>query len=115
MPVNIQITDTQIIVQAENGDTVVLDRQTGSPAARRAPARTRATPQVPDSVKVSPRWTVHVGDPVMGQHKKGGRKFRTTVRGIKEEHGSTFVQVADPRNGGTYFLALDRIAKATKY
>jgi hypothetical protein len=119
LPVNIEITDDEILVTVEDGTKVRLDRQDGGILTTRtaavAPpklftARKARTP-APQQIRVSPRWMVHVGDPVMGQHKKGGRKFLAKVRAIKEENGGGFVQVADPRNGGTYLLPLDRICR----
>lgn len=114
-PLNIHITDGVITITAEDGTIVSIDRVTGEVRPKRSPApqsSRRASITTISSTKVSPRWTVKVGDPVMAQHKKGGRKFRTTVRSITTEHDQTYVQVADPRNGGTYLLALDRIARA---
>jgi hypothetical protein len=127
LPLNIHITDGLITIKAEDGTVVSIDRVTGavqpkpSPSPRgsliqrssvlRPAVQRPSTPGI-TQVKVSPRWTVRVGDTVSAQHKKGGRKFRTEVKAIKVENGGTFVQVADPRNGGTYLLGLDRIARA---
>jgi hypothetical protein len=129
LPLNIHITDGLITIKAEDGTVVSIDRVTGeiqpkspSQSIRRTPVNPRRSlvqrssvlrPSTPGItfVKVSPRWTVRVGDTVSAQHKKGGRKFRTEVKAIKVENGGTFVQVADPRNGGTYLLGLDRIAR----
>jgi hypothetical protein len=113
LPINIHITDGLITIKAEDGTVVSIDRVTGATVPKRAsytPKPIKATLHN-SSVKVSPRWTLKVGDTVLAQHKKGGRKFRTTVRAITTENDQTFVQVADPRNGGTYLLALDRIAR----
>jgi hypothetical protein len=120
LPVNIEITDDEILVTAENGTRVRLSRQDGvmipplkASDLPRARAR-RVAQSLPDQVKVSPRWILHVGDFVLGQHKPGGRKFRAKVRAIKVENGTTYVQVADPRNGGTYLLPLDRLTRLSR-
>jgi hypothetical protein len=116
LSINVEITETQIVVTAENGTRVALSKRTGviaNPAD--APLRLRNPKVKAESLKISPRWIAKVGDAVMAQHKKGGRKFRTTIRAFKVENGSTYVQVADPRNGGTYLLGLDRITRASNY
>jgi hypothetical protein len=112
LSINVEITETQIVVTAENGTRVSLSKKTGvvaNPAD--APLRLRSPKVKAESLKISPRWIARVGDIVLAQHKKGGRKFRTTIRAFKVENGATFVQVADPRNGGTYLLGLDRISR----
>lgn len=113
MPIDIQITDTQVIVTAENGTRVALSRHTGvvAPPPASSGQRLRVTRPKVEQVKISPRWIAHVGDTVLGQHKPGGRKFRTTIRAFKVEKGTTYAQVSDPRNGGTYLLALDRLTR----
>ena len=67
--------------------------------------------QQTQSIKVSPGWRLKVGDAVIAQHRAGGRKFQTTVRAFLTENGQTYVRVADPRNGGTYLLSLDRLSR----
>jgi hypothetical protein len=119
LPINIEITDDQILVTAENGTRVALSRRTGTiipppastgtPLKLHKPRAPRAT--APDQIKVSPRWILRVGDFVLGQHKPRGRKFRARVKAIKVENGTTYVQVHDPRSGGCYLLGLDRITR----
>jgi hypothetical protein len=122
LPVNIELTDDEILVTAENGTRVALSRRTGTiippprstgtPLKLHTPRPARAS--APDQVKVSPRWILRVGDFVLGQHKPRGRKFRARVKAIKVENGTTYVQVADPRNGGTYLLPLDRLTRLSR-
>jgi hypothetical protein len=115
LSINVEINETQIVVTTENGTRVAISKKTGAIASPpSSPVKLPVYPG-PQSVKVSPRWSAKVGDAVMAQHKKGGRKFRTTIRVFKIEKGVTYVEVADPRNGGTYLLALDRISRASNY
>lgn len=124
MPVHIELTDDQILVTAENGTRVALSRRTGTiippPASTGTPLKLhrprppKATGTAVDWIKVSPRWILRVGDFVLGQHKPRGRKFRAKVKAIKVEDGVPYVQVADPRNGGTYLLGLDRVTRLSR-
>lgn len=54
---------------------------------------------------------IEVGDTVIAQHKKGGRKFQTKVRAIKIEKDGIYYMVTDPYNGGTYLVSVERVTK----
>jgi hypothetical protein len=54
---------------------------------------------------------IEVGDTVIAQHRKGGRKFQTKVRAIKVERGGIYYEVTDPKNGGTYLVSVERVTK----
>jgi hypothetical protein len=67
-----------------------------------------------NELRISPRWLLKIGDTVKAQRKPGGRTFTSRVRAITVEAGQTYVQVTDPRNGGTYTLSIDLVSNCRK-
>lgn len=112
-------------ITADNGKKVVVDLHTGDlvqPMAKPRGPRSSLFDQnglrnhsaKREEIRVSPRVTLRLGDEVEAQLKKGGRKFRSKIRELREEQGKSYVGVTDPRTGSSRLISTDLVTKPRK-
>ena len=108
-------------ITADNGKKVVVNLHTGDlvepreykPIPNPFTNGHKASDTLSE-VRVSPRVTIHLDDEVEVQLKKGGRKFRSKVRGLRVENDQTYVSVTDPRNGASRTVSVNLVTKPRK-
>lgn len=105
-------------ITADNGKKVVVNLHTGDLVEPRPYKPAAPAPVLNgakrEEIRISPRVTIRLGDEVEAQLKKGGRKFRSKVRELREEQGRSFVGVTDPRTGASRIISTDLVTKPRK-
>lgn len=122
----VTVRDHHVYITADNGKAVVVDLATGQVNPKEAKTRKRSGSLFDQNglrkvdqakrteIRVSPRVTLRLGDTVVAQLKKGGRKFPSRVNELREERGLTYVGVTDPRTGAGRLISTDLVTKPRK-